>query len=72
MSRPLPSKFHYKRDTENFSRDDFILDYLDVDWDSELDIEKNDVNNSTEKFFSQMSAIIDKHLPIRKLSAKET
>ena len=31
---------HYKRDTENFSRDDFILDYLDVDWDSELDIEK--------------------------------
>ena len=25
---------HYKRDTENFSRDDFILDYLDVDWDS--------------------------------------
>ena len=62
---------HYKRDTENFSRDDFILDYLDVDWDSELDIGKNDVNNSTEKFFSKMSAIIDKHMPIRKLSAKE-
>ena len=42
-----------------------------MDWDSELDIEKNDVHNSTEKFFSKMSAIIDKHMPIRKLSAKE-
>ena len=35
-------KILYKRDTKNFSQDDFILDYLDIDWDSELDLEKND------------------------------
>ena len=36
-------KVQYKRDTKNFSREDFILDYLNIDWDSELHLEKNDV-----------------------------
>ena len=65
------NKIQYKRDTRNFSRDDFILDYLNIDWDSEMEIEKNDVDHSTEKFFSNMNNLIDKHMPIRKLSAKE-
>ena len=65
------NKIQYKRDTKNFSEDDFILDYLDVDWDSELQLEKNDVNFSTEIFFTKMTEIIDKHMPVRKLSAKE-
>ena len=46
-------------------------DYLNVDWDSEMEIDKNDVNFSTEKFFSKMSTIIDKHMPVKKLKAKE-
>ena len=64
-------KIQYKRDTKNFSQDDFILDYLNVDWDSKMEIDKNDVNLSTEKFFSRMSTIIDKHMPVKKLKAKE-
>ena len=43
------SKIQYKRDTRNFSKDDFILDYLNIDWESELELERNDVNISTEK-----------------------
>ena len=65
------SKIQYKRDTRNFSKDDFILDYLNIDWDSELELERNDVNFSTEKLFSKMTDIIDKHMPVRKLTAKE-
>ena len=64
-------KILYKRDTKNFSQDDFILDYLDIDWDSELDLEKNDVNHTTEIFFTKMCTIIDKHMPLRKLTIKE-
>ena len=26
-------KIQYKRDTKNFSQDDLILDYLNIDWD---------------------------------------
>ena len=65
------SKTQFKRDTKNFLRDEFILDYLDIDWDFEMEIEKSDVNHSTEKFFSNMNNLIDKHMPLRKLSAKE-
>ena len=66
------NKIEYKRDTQNFSEDDCILDYLNVDWDSELQLEKNDVNFSTERFFTKMTEIIDKDLPFRTLSAKES
>ena len=30
----------YKRDNTNLSRDDLILDCLDVNWDSELELDK--------------------------------
>ena len=44
---------------------------MNIDWDSELQLEKNDVSFSTDNFFTKMTKIIDKHMPIRKLSAKE-
>ena len=66
------NKIEYKRDTQKLSEDDCILDYLNVDWDSELQLEKNDVNFSTERFFTKMTEIIDKDLPFRTLSAKES
>ena len=47
------------------------MDYLNIDWDSEMEIQKNDVNHSTDKFFSIMNVIIDKHMPVRKLTVKE-
>ena len=34
----------------------------DIDWDSEMEIGENDVNQSTEKFFSNMNILIDKHM----------
>ena len=36
-----------------------------------MEIQKNDVNHSTERFFSIMNVIIDKHMPVRKLTVKE-
>ena len=65
-------KIQYKRDTKNFSKDEFIMDdYLDINWNSQLEIEKNDVNHTTEILFTKMSAIIDKHMPLIKLTIKE-
>ena len=65
------NKIQYKRDTKNFSKEDFILDYLNIDWEAELQIDKNDVDYSTEKLFSNMNTIIDRHMPVRKLTTKE-
>ena len=69
MCRKPQSKIQYKRDTRNFSKDDFILDYLNIDWDS-LELERNDVNFSTEKLFSKMTDIIDKHMPVKNSQLK--
>ena len=44
---------------------------MSVDWDFEMEIDKNDVNLSTDRFFSKMNTIIDKHIPIKKVTAKE-
>ena len=46
------------------------LDYLDVDWDFVQEIEKDDMNYSTQKLFSKINATMNKHVPIRKLSTK--
>ena len=65
------NKIQFKRNTKNFSKQDFILDYLNIDWEAELEIGKNDVNHSTGKSFSNINAITDKHMPVRKLTTKE-
>ena len=46
------------------------MDYLDIDWNSELEIEKNDANHTTEIFFTKMCAIIDKHMHLENSQSK--
>ena len=47
------------------------MDYLEIDWNQELEANKNDVNYTTNKFFTKMDMLMDKHLPVRKLTKKE-
>ena len=43
----------------------------EIDWDQELEVNKNDVNHTTDRFFTKMDELMDKHLPLRKLTKKE-
>ena len=66
----LPKKHNiYKRDTKNFDRENFILEYLDIDWETEIGTE--DVNKATEIFFKKMNELIDKYTPLKKITQKE-
>jgi hypothetical protein len=47
------------------------MDLLDVDWDKTIEIEKYDANLSFNKFYAAMELIIDKHLPLKKLTHKQ-
>ena len=38
-----PATVQYKRDTKNFSKEYFILDYLDIDLSSELELKKSSI-----------------------------
>ena len=68
----LPKKHNiYKRDVKNFDRNNFLLDLLEIDWNSILDIESRNPNKSFDSFYESIIKLLDKHLPLRKITKKE-
>ena len=61
----------YKRDTKHFDREQFTLDMLEVDWKVILKTEYNDPNFSFNEFEANLNSIIDKYMPLKKLTNKE-
>ena len=50
----LPKKHNlYTRKTKNFDKNNFILDYLSIDWDNILEIDKNDTNPQWESSWTK-------------------
>ena len=68
----IPKKHNmYTRDLRNFDRVNFTLDYLNIDWNDKLDRYKNDANKAFEFFYWKMNKLLDKYMPLKKLSKKE-
>jgi len=72
----LPKKHNmYKRDRKNFKdKEDFMLfreDFLEINWFEKLEIEKNDVNYSFNSFYDEIEGLMDKYLPLKKVSKKD-
>ena len=57
----------YKRVTKNFDRENFILDFLDIDWAEWLETGKEDINHSSSRFILKMNDLLDKYAPLKKL-----
>ena len=47
------------------------MDYLSIYWDAILDLGKNDVNHSMNGFMNEMNVLLDKHMPLKKISKVE-
>ena len=58
-----------RRDYSQFNQSNLINDFESVDW--SFNSSSNDVNVMFDTFYSRLSNIIDRHIPIKKLSAKE-
>ena len=59
----------YTRDTNNFDKDNFLLDLLSVDWE---DISNNpDVNSAFNNLLTTTNNIINSYMPLRKITNKE-
>ena len=66
----LPTKHNlYTRDLNNFDRENFLLDILAIDWDSI--IKDDNVNISLNLFLDKINEVIDKYIPLRKLTSRE-
>ena len=61
----------YKRDVRNFDRENFILDFLNIDWDNTIQIEKKDPNVSFNSLLKEVNTLVDQYLPLKKITKKE-
>ena len=74
---PLDTKFkapkveRYKRNTKNFDREKFLLEVLEIDWNDKIQLNKNDPNLSFKQLYSTVDSLINKHMPLQKLTKKE-
>ena len=58
----LPNKQNlYTRKTKNFDRINFLLDYLDIDWNIILKVNQNDANISIQIFLTKINSLLDKY-----------
>ena len=61
----------YRRDTKNFNKTEFLLDYFTINWDQVIEIEKEDPNKSMKNFIKKLNKLVNKHMPLRKVTRKE-
>ena len=68
----LPKKHNlYSRKCKNFDRENFLLDYFDINWNNVIEVDKEDVNHSLTNFMDEINALIDKYMPLKKVSQKD-
>ena len=68
-----PPKNHsiYTRKTKNFDRVNFVLGHLDIDWNSILQANMDNVNTSLQLFLTKINELLDKYMLLRKVSKRD-
>ena len=61
----------FKRDTKNFDRENFSRELCNIDWTSVLNLENGDPNYSFNSYEDTINILIDKYMPLKKLTKKE-
>ena len=57
---------------KNFDQTNFLLDYLDIDWNNSLELDKNDPSLSMKIFSNKMDTLPDKHMTLKKCQKMST
>ena len=57
----------YYKDWKSFKQDAFVREFQSIDWKNILQFDKLDPNLTFENFFNELSKLIEKNLPIKKL-----
>ena len=65
----LPRKHNIlRRDLKDYDKISLVADVININWHETLNIGKGDVNHSFYMFDKKMNEILDKHVPLKKLS----
>ena len=66
-----PSENKYKRNWKKFDEDNFIKEFESIKWNEVLNLDSKDTNKSFNTFFRIFNNILDKHLPLEKISKSQ-
>ena len=61
----------HQRNCNKFDQTEFVLDFLDINWNSTLELDHKNVDVSFQNFFDKMNNLTDKYAPLRKLTRKQ-
>ena len=59
-----------RRSFKNFNKENFETELKRINWDTELELQNEDVNFSLMKFFDNVNKLLDKYAPFQKVSKK--
>ena len=65
------NEFIYSRSFQKFNSDSFRTELNNVNWHTELEIDKNDPNISLNKLIITFESILDRHAPMKKSKIKD-
>ena len=72
MDHGIPRKHNiWKRNMKKLNNKIFLHDIYQINWNSKLQTNKNNVNLSFDNFYTGINFLLDKHVPLRKISKKE-
>ena len=61
----------YKRNWKKFDQENFIMDFLAVNWDDILKTKEGNTDLSFDIFYSKINELLNKYVPITKLNKKQ-
>ena len=61
----------YYQNWNSFNNDLFSEEFKKVDWKSNLNLEKLDLDTSFKNFFNRLTTMVDKHVPLKKVLKKQ-
>ena len=58
----------YERDWSKFDQENFILDYLSVDWEDLLKTYELNADNSTRMYLDKINKLINTYAPLKRIN----
>ena len=54
----------FEKDWSNFNQENFILDYVSIDWNVALKLDEENADYSTESFLNKINSLLSNHAPL--------
>ena len=68
----IPRKHNiYRRNTNRYDKENFLSSVQNINWNNIININENDTNFSFNSFFCHFQKLLDKYIPLKKVSNKE-